>query len=157
MHEDVIDMLLGAKEAVLIGVSSKKAKKIVDDLPEEVFNRTTKFLDPACRSGSILRQICLRLMKTEALIKEFPNIRERLSHIIHNQIYGITPEGTYWLLSIRSVCGEIREDSNIKLLDNYMEIVQEHGQEHAIKDVFGDMKFDVVIHSSMEKAKLFKY
>ena len=65
------------------------ANKMLDMLPQELFsNPNTTFLDPACKSGIFLREIAKRLIK--GLEKEIPDLQERLDHIFHKQLYGIT-------------------------------------------------------------------
>ncbi len=46
-----------------------------------------KFLDPFTKSGVFLREITARL--TEGLSDEFPDLQERVDHILTNQVFGI--------------------------------------------------------------------
>ena len=48
---------------------------------------TISFLDPACKSGVILREAAKRFIK--GLEKEIPNLQERINHIYQNQLFGI--------------------------------------------------------------------
>ena len=76
--------------------------QMLDMLPQELFSDPkTTFLDPACKSGVFLREIAKRLIK--GLEPEMPNLQERLDHIFHNQLYGISITELTSLLSRRSV------------------------------------------------------
>lgn len=76
--------------------------KMLDLLPQELFrNPNTTFLDPACKTGVFLREIAKRLL--EGLKDEIPDLRERIDHIFHKQLYGIAITELTSLLSRRSV------------------------------------------------------
>lgn len=76
--------------------------QMLDMLPQELFcDPKTTFLDPACKSGVFLREIAKRLIN--GLEAEIPNLQERLDHIFHNQLYGISITELTSLLSRRSV------------------------------------------------------
>ncbi len=60
-----------------------------------------KFLDPFTKSGVFLREITSRL--TKGLEKEFPNLQERVDHILTNQVFGIGITHLTSLLARRSV------------------------------------------------------
>jgi site-specific DNA-methyltransferase (adenine-specific) len=76
--------------------------QMLDMLPQELFSdKTTTFLDPATKSGVFLREITKRLIK--GLEKEFPDLQERLDHILHNQVFGIAITELTALLSRRSL------------------------------------------------------
>lgn len=76
--------------------------KMLDMLPQELFeNPNTKFLDPAAKTGVFLREIAKRLLV--GLEKEIPDLRERVDHIFHKQLYGIAITELTSLLSRRSV------------------------------------------------------
>ena len=64
-------------------------------------NKTAKFLDPFTKSGVFLREITSRL--TKGLEKEFPNLQERVDHILTNQVFGIGITHLTSLLARRSV------------------------------------------------------
>ena len=78
------------------------ANQILDMLPQELFkNPDTKFLDPACKSGVFLREIAKRLIV--GLEPQIPDLQERIDHIFHEQLYGISITELTSLLSRRSV------------------------------------------------------
>lgn len=78
------------------------ANQMLDLLPQELFrNPDTRFLDPACKSGVFLREIAKRLLT--GLERQIPDLQERVDHIFHNQLYGISITELTSLLSRRSV------------------------------------------------------
>jgi site-specific DNA-methyltransferase (adenine-specific) len=76
--------------------------KILDMLPQELFSsKNTTFIDPACKSGVFLREIAKRLLT--GLEEEIPNLKKRIDHIFHKQLFGIAITEMTSLLSRRSV------------------------------------------------------
>lgn len=66
----------------------KVANDMLDLLPPEVWkNPNLKWLNPASKSGGILREIARRLM--EGLNAWEPDERKRRNHILQNMVYGI--------------------------------------------------------------------
>lgn len=64
-------------------------------------NKSLTFLDPFTKSGVFLREITSRL--TEGLSAEFPDLHERVDHILTNQIFGIGITRLTSLIARRSV------------------------------------------------------
>jgi site-specific DNA-methyltransferase (adenine-specific) len=64
-------------------------------------NKEVTFLDPCTKSGVFLREIVRRL--NEGLIKEIPDLTERINHILTRQIFGIGITELTSLLARRSV------------------------------------------------------
>ena len=78
------------------------ANKMLDLLPQELFsNPNTKFLDPCCKSGIFLREIAKRLIN--GLKDTYPDLQERIDHILHEQVYGIAITELTSLMSRRSL------------------------------------------------------
>lgn len=76
--------------------------KMLDMLPQELFtDKTTTFLDPACKSGVFLREIAKRLLV--GLETEISDLQERIDHIFKKQLFGIAITEMTSLLSRRSV------------------------------------------------------
>jgi site-specific DNA-methyltransferase (adenine-specific) len=76
--------------------------QMLDVLPQELFSDPdTTFLDPSCKSGVFLREIAKRMI--DGLETEIPDLKERLDHIFHYQLYGIAITELTSLLSRRSV------------------------------------------------------
>lgn len=64
-------------------------------------DKTVRFLDPCTKSGVFLREITSRL--TEGLKADIPDLRERVNHIVTNQVFGIGITQLTSLLARRSV------------------------------------------------------
>ena len=78
------------------------ANKMLDLLPQDLFrNKETKILDPACKSGVILREAAKRFIEGER--DQFNSLQECIDWVFHNQIYGIAITELTSLLSRRSV------------------------------------------------------
>jgi hypothetical protein len=64
-------------------------------------DKTVRFLDPCTKSGVFLREITSRL--TVGLVQEFPNLQERVNHILTQQVFGMGITRLTSLLARRSV------------------------------------------------------
>jgi site-specific DNA-methyltransferase (adenine-specific) len=64
-------------------------------------NKEVTFLDPCTKSGVFLREIVKRL--NDGLIKEIPDLTERINHILTKQVFGIGITELTSLLARRSV------------------------------------------------------
>ena len=80
-------------------------------LPQELFrSKETKFLDPCAKSGVFLREIAKRLIN--GLSEEIPDLQQRIDHIMHHQLYGISITKLTSMMSRRSLyCSK---DANCK-------------------------------------------
>lgn len=78
------------------------ANDVLDMLPPEIWSDPTiKILDPCCKSGVFLREAAKRFIK--GLEREYPNLQERVDHIMHEQLFGIAITELTSLLSRRSL------------------------------------------------------
>ena len=83
---DILDVI-AALSSNAIPTPPKLARALLDILPEEVWtNPNYKWLDPATKSGSILREAARRLM--EGLAEWEPDPVKRADHILRNMLYG---------------------------------------------------------------------
>lgn len=64
-------------------------------------DRTVRFLDPCAKSGVFLREITIRLIK--GLADRIPDLEERVTHILTNQVFGIGITHLTSLLARRSL------------------------------------------------------
>lgn len=62
---------------------------------------SVRFLDPCTKSGVFLREITSRL--TKGLAEEFPDLEERVNHILTRQVFGIGITYLTSLLARRSL------------------------------------------------------
>ena len=78
------------------------ANDVLDMLPPEIWSDPTiKILDPCCKSGVFLREAAKRFIK--GLAHEYPDLQERVDHIMHEQLFGIAITELTSLLSRRSL------------------------------------------------------
>lgn len=78
------------------------ANQVLDMLPGEIWsNPNIKILDPFCKSGVFLREAAKRFIK--GLEPVYPDLQERVDHIMHEQLYGIAITELTSLLSRRSL------------------------------------------------------
>lgn len=78
------------------------ANAMLDLLPKEIWsNSDIKILDPAVKSGVFLREAAKRFIEGEKDI--FPDLQERIDHIMHEQLYGIACTELTALVSRRSL------------------------------------------------------
>lgn len=78
------------------------ANDVLDMLPAEIWSDPTiKILDPCCKSGVFLREAAKRFIK--GLEGVYPDLNERVDHIMHEQLFGIAITELTSLLSRRSL------------------------------------------------------
>ena len=76
--------------------------QMLDLLPQELFrDKSSTFLDPACKSGVFLREIAKRL--DIGLEAQIPNRQKRIDHIFTKQLFGLAITQLTSLLSRRSL------------------------------------------------------
>lgn len=108
------------------------ANHMLDMLPQELFSDpNTTFLDPACKTGVLLREIAKRLIV--GLEPHFPDLQERLEHIFHKQLFGIAITELTSLLSRRTLyCSKYpNSEFSVSLFD----------------DVQGNIRFKKIRHT----------
>ncbi len=116
--------------------------KIVNDmldlLPQNLFTSPdTKFLDPASKSGVFLREIARRLIN--GLSKTFPDIQERINHIMQNQIFSIAITELTSFISRRSLYCSMNPDSKFSVCK--------------FQDSQGNVRFKSLQHTFNDKGK----
>src|SRR5690554_282025 len=76
--------------------------QMLDLLPQELFrDKSSTFLDPACKSGVFLREIAKRL--DIGLEAQIPDRQKRIDHIFTKQLFGLAITRLTSLLSRRSL------------------------------------------------------
>lgn len=141
----VKEMLESKINENIVFTPEKAASELIEILPNNIWNKDTKFIDIACKSGAFLQVIYNKLM--EDLRGEIENPVERRDHILNNQIYGICLSDFCEAVAQRRLYGEMGIGNNIKYIDNYEELVKGELRNYksTIERMFKDMKFDVVI------------
>ena len=82
--------------------SPQLANKVLDLLPEEIWtDSSVTFLDPFTKTGVFLREITKRLLI--GLEPEFPDLQDRINHILNHQVWGIAITELTALLSRRTL------------------------------------------------------
>ena len=78
------------------------ANKMLDLLPKELWqNPNIKILDPAVKSGVFLREAAKRFIEGEKEV--YPDLLERINHIMHEQLFGIACTELTALMSRRTL------------------------------------------------------
>jgi site-specific DNA-methyltransferase (adenine-specific) len=81
-------------------------KDMISLLPDDIFqDPNLKFLDPCTRSGRYLTNIGKRLLK--GLEKWEPDADKRLTHIVHNMLFGVATSNVAGWLTRRELYGSI--------------------------------------------------
>ena len=147
-----VDLDKGTTKVPNITTPSKIINAMLDDLPEDVWNDKTVFLDPACKGGEYLHAIFYKLIEK---IKSKPEIMQKYNtemqlgiHILNKQLYGIALNSTSKYVAGKKLCDY---DNNIKVIPGYIEKIKMYKSKEDIlaylREEFnrGDMKFDVII------------
>ena len=82
---------------------------MVDKLEEEnpgCFDDPTKtFADLYMKSGLFITEIVRRLYRSQGLKSAFPNEKDRIRHILQNQVYGMAPTRIIYLIATNYILG----------------------------------------------------
>lgn len=100
-NPDVLDALANLSSDEVF-TPPKIANEMLDLLPKEIWSDSSiKILDPACKSWVFLREAAKRFIKW--LENEFPDLQERIDHIMTKQLFWIWITNLTALLSRRSL------------------------------------------------------
>lgn len=80
-------------------------------------DKSVKFLDPCAKSGVFLREITKRL--TDGLKDEFPDLNERVDHILTQQVFGIAITEITSLLARRSLYCSKRANGEHSIAESF--------------------------------------
>ncbi len=85
----------------------KLVNQMLDELPKSIWSDPyTTFLDPVCKSGVFLREITKRL--DHGLKSEIPDTKNRIDHILKEQVFGIGTSELTALISRRTLyCSKV--------------------------------------------------
>jgi site-specific DNA-methyltransferase (adenine-specific) len=98
---DILDVI-AALSSDAIPTPPFLARALLDLLPTEVWtNPDYRWLDPATKSGSILREVARRLM--EGLAEWEPNPQQRADHILKKMLFGVAITQVHGEMTRRSV------------------------------------------------------
>lgn len=119
---------------------TKVVDRMIKSLPDDVWNKNTVFLDPACKGGEYLKAIYNELLNKECMIAEFPDEDERKIHILSNQLFGIALSKFSYDRTKSSLKGF---GNNIILIDDYINILKS--------------KFDAIVDHNRKEVTFKKY
>ena len=145
MSDSILDFMPVPDKEVAVFTPRVIVKEMVDALPDDVWNYKTKFLDIACKSGIFLEEILNRLMELDYWKEKYSDEFDRRIAIAERQLFGISPNPTCQMISERVVYGVLLGDSNIKYIEDMLELAEKNKLVDEIKKEFKDMKFDVII------------
>lgn len=144
--ESILDLMPKPdKEDGIVWTPRIIAKKMIDNLPKEVWNHNTKFLDPVCKSGIFLEEILNRLMELDYWKEKYTNIYERRIAVVNKQLFGIAGDKISKAVTDRVLYCQLVDNSNIRYIENYRRIVKNEVLKATIDKEFNGMKFDVII------------
>lgn len=122
-------------------------RKMVDMLEQEnphIFEDPTKtFADLYMKSGLYITEIVRRLYNNAEMRRQIPDDRERIQHILRQQVYGFAPSRIIFLIATRYILGfdtSLRpEHSNFRQVDT-IPYVKEGRMEELIDREFGKIE-----------------
>lgn len=114
------------------------ANELLDLLPQEIFSDPTiRFLDPACKTGVMLREIAKRLIN--GLERVYPDIQTRVDHILREQLFGIAITELTSHLSRRSIYCSKTANGNYSITH--------------FGTVYGNIRYKIIKHDWDKKGK----
>ena len=119
-------------------------KKMVDLLEQEnphIFEDPQKtFADLYMKSGLYITEIVRRLYNNAEMLRQIPDDRERIQHILRHQVYGFAPTRIIYLIATRYILGFDPsfqpEQSNFRQVDT-VPYAKEGRMEELIEKEFG--------------------
>lgn len=115
--EDIFDYI-PPQQTNQIFTPKKVVKRMVDELEKEnpnIFDDSTKtYIDLYIKSGLYIAELVKRLYNNESMKQQFPDDKERLKHILENQVYGFAPSAIIYRIATNFIFGPIRNDVSRK-------------------------------------------
>lgn len=106
--EDIFDYIPPQKTNQIF-TPKVMVKKMVDMLEQEnpgCFDMPDKtFIDLYMKSGLYIAEIVKRLYQSEEMKKQFPDSKERLTHIFEKQVYGLAPTEIIYKIATSYILG----------------------------------------------------
>jgi len=94
-------------------ISEREVNAMLDLVKQETERVDSTFLNPATKSGVLLREVAKRLMK--GLEKQIPDLQERVDYIFQKQLFGIAITEITSLLARRSLYCSKYSNSNFSV------------------------------------------
>src|SRR5699024_3643835 len=115
--EDIFDYI-PPQETNQIYTPKNVVKMMVDELENEnpgIYDGSSKtFIDIYMKSGLYITEIVKKLYNSPVIMKEFPNDKDRIKHILENQVYGFAPSEIIYNIAIRFIFGNFGDEISRK-------------------------------------------
>lgn len=115
--EDIFDYI-PPQQTNQIFTPKKVVKRMVDELEKEnpnIFDDPTKtYIDLYMKSRLYIAELVKRLYNNESMKQQFPDDKERLKHILENQVYGFAPSTIIYSIATNFIFGPISDDVSRK-------------------------------------------
>lgn len=98
-------------------ITIQQIQEDIEEIPSELWNGKTIFVDAKCENGLRMREVLDRLMECDDLVKQFPSRQEREEHILKKQLFGIAQDEMSSLITQRMLYGYIGRFDNIKYIN----------------------------------------
>ena len=113
VDEDIFDYIPPQKTNQIF-TPKPVVNRMVDALETEnpgIFDDSSKtFCDLYMKSGLYITEIVKRLYNSDVIKTEFPSDKERIKHILENQVYGFAPSEIIYRIATNFIFGELDED-----------------------------------------------
>ncbi|WP_317315784.1 hypothetical protein [Peptostreptococcus russellii] len=113
-HEEDIFDYIPPQETNQIYIPKNVVKMMVDELEKEnpsIYNDSSKtFIDIYMKSGLYITEIVKKLYNSPIIIEEFPNDKDRIKHILENQVYGFAPSEIIYNIATRFIFGSFDDE-----------------------------------------------
>lgn len=115
--EDIFDYI-PPQETNQVFTPKRIVKKMVDDLEKEtpgIFDDSSKtFIDLYMKSGLYITEIVKKLYNSEVIKAEISNDRDRLKHILENQVYGFAATEILYRIATNFIFGNFGDEISKK-------------------------------------------
>ena len=116
-EEDIFDYIPPQKTNQIY-TPKNVVKMMVDELEKEnpgIYDDSSKtFIDIYMKSGLYITEIVKKLYNSPTIMKEFPNDKVRIKHILENQVYGFAPSEIIYNIAIRFIFGSFGDEISRK-------------------------------------------
>lgn len=142
-EEDIFDYIPPQKTNQIY-TPKRVAKMMVEDLEKEnpnIFDDSSKtFADLYIKSGLYITEIVKKLYNSPVIKDEYPNDKERIKHILENQVYGLAPTEIIYKISTNFIFGNLDNDISRKnfLMEDATPYVKKGMLQDLINTSFGN-------------------
>lgn len=115
--EDIFDYI-PPQETNQIYTPKNVVKMMVEELEKEnpgIYDDSSKtFIDIYMKSGLYITEIVKKLYNSPIIMKEFPNDKDRIKHILENQVHGFAPSEIIYNIATRFIFGNFGDEISRK-------------------------------------------